>query len=176
MTYSYKNRKPVTSETHDRPHHRVYRTLYKTHNAAPYLCFYCNEEMLLLEVVHHIDENPWNNSISNLAASHTDCHNKHHHIDIVMSEDSNNRRSMTLRNTFSSWTDEQRQNRAEWTKKTWIGRKHRPETIEKMKLNAQTRPRASCLGCNREMTVNGLKKHNKDKNCPPMIGVINASE
>lgn len=159
----------ATPETHIRPHHRVYRGLYvKVHGKGPYTCYFCNNVLLTLEIVHHIDEDPWNNEIENLVASHTDCHNKHHHYDVVMSDVSNESRSKSLKKTYATWTEEQWETKRQKTRETWTGRKHRPEVLEKMSRLAKERPKACCLICRREISVHRMNYHQGSKSCYPV--------
>lgn len=64
--------------------HRKARITFKKEHGdePPYTCEYepCGKEMTTLEVVHHKDENMYNNDVSNLAAMHKGCHNLHHGI------------------------------------------------------------------------------------------------
>lgn len=64
--------------------HRMARITFKREHGdePPYRCEYepCSKEMTTLEVVHHKDEDKYNNNPSNLAAMHKGCHNLHHGI------------------------------------------------------------------------------------------------
>jgi hypothetical protein len=58
----------------------VYVRVFFAHNGpGPYECFACGEEVELPEVtVHHLDHNPFNNDLANLAPAHKACHSGYH--------------------------------------------------------------------------------------------------
>jgi len=64
-----------------RPNARVYFALI---GDGPWSCFFCKDSVLSIGQdtydgnVHHIDGDPFNNELDNLAVAHTLCHQRHH--------------------------------------------------------------------------------------------------
>ena len=61
-----------------------YRDVFFANNGAgPYVCFFCKEDVMFLEViVHHKDHDKTNDEPANLAPCHRLCHNGHHFKDL----------------------------------------------------------------------------------------------
>jgi hypothetical protein len=126
-----------------RPHNRVYRTIFVNHHGAPpYTCHFCDQEMAKLEHVHHLDHDPWNNSLANLAAAHAFCHNSAHHEGWKHIEDTRQRISQTMRAHVQGLSPEER--RAKYghsgEKNGFYGRSHTDEVREKLRQHALGRP------------------------------------
>lgn len=126
-----------------RPHNRVYRSIFRDHyGSPPYDCHFCDQEMETLEHVHHLDEDPWNNVPSNLAAAHAFCHNSVHHAGTEHSEETRQRIIQTLRSNLAALTDDER--RAKYgqpgERNPFFGKTHSAETREKLRQYALGRP------------------------------------
>lgn len=159
-------RESASPETHTRPHHRVYRGAYVAqHGRGPYICAFCEKELLSLEVVHHVDEDPWNNEIENLVSAHTTCHNQHHHWDVSMSDESNQQRSVSLKLSYESSTLEQRQARLSSANQWWRDNGHSEETKQRLSEIARNRPKKECNQCGRMISANSLTIHQRGRNC-----------
>jgi hypothetical protein len=70
----------VAVETTRRRYGGYRRDFYEAHGLGPHTCFFCGERLPYVEIVHHVDEDRENNAPENLAASHRECHNRHHRI------------------------------------------------------------------------------------------------
>jgi hypothetical protein len=56
-----------------------HRHVFLRHNAEPFICAFCDEEVIKSELlVHHIDEDHGNDDPDNLVAMHHGCHTSHH--------------------------------------------------------------------------------------------------
>lgn len=122
----------------ERGQNRVYRKIYRdAHGDGPYTCTFCDEAMTKLEVVHHRDEDPSNNDLENLKAMHTVCHNKHHHVGLIHTEDDKMKIGAGLKRAY----DECRRPRPDVSgeKNPFFGRRHTEET--KAKISAMRRAR-----------------------------------
>lgn len=75
------------------------RDFYEAHGLGPHDCFFCEQRLPVVEIVHHIDGDRKNNASSNLAPCHKTCHTQHH-----MNEDRTNKKrgpnKRTHRNTY----------------------------------------------------------------------------
>ncbi len=62
------------------------RAIFQQHyGQPPYTCYFCGESVTISTgkqlnalVIHHLDEDPWNNDPTNLRAAHNECHSRHH--------------------------------------------------------------------------------------------------
>lgn len=166
-------RDPATPDTHERPHQRVYRDPFKlAHGPAPYTCYFCQELMESLEVVHHLDEDPWNNVLDNLVSAHTVCHNRHHHVGITMSAESNEaRRAWSLE--FSAAHSKEERSKIHGLPgelNPFYGKTHTEETRKVISEKAKTRPKNLCSLCGLYSTVSGFSSHANSKLCRAQQG------
>ena len=105
--------------------------------------------------VHHIDEDPENNDVSNLMILHHGCHTRIHFAGQPKSE--SHREALSR-----AWTDERRALQLEINRRVWTGRKHRLETKLKMRT---PRRRVRCSDCGREYAVNWINRHVDEGKC-----------
>ena len=125
----------------ERGQNRVYRQIFRDeHGDGPYTCTYefCpDRRMVDLEVVHHVDEDPSNNKLSNLQPMHTDCHSKYHHIGLVHTETDKQKIADGLRRAFAEGRRQLPDISGE--RNPFYGRKHSPEA--RAKISAARRAR-----------------------------------
>lgn len=96
----------------------THRRKFFYNNRPPYDCWFCGDPVIILHgyaggsgaSIHHVDENPRNNSLDNLVIVHFGCHSSIHHRGKLVSEET--RRKIGLKSK---------------------GRKASPETIQKLK-------------------------------------------
>jgi hypothetical protein len=113
-------------------HSREYRGKYvEAYGAGPYECFFCDDELLTLEEVHHIDGNRNNNEPYNLAAAHDACHNSYHHTGLKHTDDTKDRISASLVEAYASGRHSKTDARGE--KNPFFGKHHTDVALEKMR-------------------------------------------
>lgn len=97
-----------------------------------------------LEVVHHLDEDVTNQNLDNLAAAHTDCHNKAHHVGLQHTDEVKQQIGKSLRRAYT--TGARARPNVSGHKNPFYGRTHSPEARAKISAAAQTRNRGSFTG------------------------------
>jgi hypothetical protein len=140
-------------ETCARPPVRIYREPFlAARGPGPWPCCFCGEPVSKIGRlrgeghVHHIDEDVWNNNLSNLDIAHGECHKKHHlwiHGPRVPMSKEEARRSREEKSRIR-WADpEQRRRAADLTRarfKDPAYREKHMEGVKKMVLtNRETR-------------------------------------
>lgn len=126
-----------------RPHQRVYRTIYRNHHGEPpYACHFCGQGMSELEHVHHLDGDPGNQEIGNLAAAHAFCHNSAHHTGWRHTDEMRAHLSSALREQMGAMTPQERSEKfgSFGEANPFHGRTHTAETREKIRQAALGRP------------------------------------
>lgn len=112
-------------------HNRENRTLYVTaFGTGPYVCGMCDEPLDMLEVIHHVDEDRENNRLDNLMACHDLCHQRHHHVGLIHTEETKRRIRATLREKYESGERSKPDLAAE--KNPFYGKSHSEETKKKI--------------------------------------------
>jgi NUMOD3 motif len=107
-----------------------------------------------LEIVHHVDDDPWNHSIENLQAMHTICHNKHHHIGLTHTESDKQKIGQGVARAYAEGRRVAPDMNGE--KNPFFGRKHTDET--KAKISAACRAAGSTMSIEARARLSALRK------------------
>jgi hypothetical protein len=134
----------------------VYRKIYRDkHGDGPYICDYCDKPMDELEMVHHVDEDPWNNHISNLVSVHTECHNKLHHLGLMHTDEVKKQIGTTLKQRYDEGS--RLPNIPSGEDNPFFGRRHTNGT-KKAIGDAQRRLRQTC-SCGLSTNPGNITRH-----------------
>jgi hypothetical protein len=113
-------------------------------------------------VIHHLDENPWNNDPSNLVAMHNPCHMRHHHLGKPMPPFTDERRERVRAvQTQVMASVENRQRISDALRGKKLTDEHRKNISEAQRGKPHYERRWHCGDCDRVTTARGLDLHQK---------------
>ena len=121
-----------------KPHPRHYRPIWTAaHGELPQQCEFCSELVLQWGrgrqdgVIHHRDEDRWNNDIENLMLGHRHCHTTHHSAGSTKSDETRAKMSASASVRYSDPLEREKTAVALRGNTNGVGRKDSDETKAK---------------------------------------------
>ena len=163
-----------------RPKKRIYYRIFFSHHKLPLPCEFCSEiihKMTPNEVIHHVDEDPWNNDITNLQLMHQGCH-KTHHLTGKPSRMTGKKHSAETRAKMrmssarayaegrGAGQSAERNAKISAKRRGQTGQVHSPETRAKIGVGAREtrlRERKKCMHCDLVSNNGAIARHIKAK-------------